>query len=230
MRRVPGDGTPIIYVAPVRVAALSDPHGHLPRTPECDVLVIAGDVTPTDDHDPAFQARWLAESFAPWLAEQPATEIVGVAGNHDFVFEQRPDLVPELPWTYLQDAGAEVGGRMFWGSPWTPWFFDWAFNAPRGDTAEVFLRERYAPVPDGADVLVLHGPPAGLGDRTSRGEAAGSNAALELIDRVRPKLVVYGHIHEARGRFARGDAMLVNASHVDLGYEPYDEPIGVFEV
>lgn len=214
----------------MRIAALSDPHGHLPATPECDVLVIAGDITPATDHDLGFQARWLSESFAPWLAAQPAAAVVGIAGNHDFVFEQAPDTVPELPWTYLQDAGCEIEGRTFWGSPWTPWFHDWAFNAPRGDTAEAFLCDRYAAVPEPTDVLVLHGPPSGYGDRTTSGARVGSTAMLDLVRRVRPALAVFGHIHEARGEWTLGPSRLVNASFVDLAYEPWPEPIPVFDL
>jgi hypothetical protein len=35
------------------------------------------------------------------------------------------------PRRYLQDAGLELFGLRIWGTPWQPWFYDWAFNAPR---------------------------------------------------------------------------------------------------
>ncbi len=214
----------------MRIAATADLHGFLPAVPECDVLVIAGDITPATNHDVTFQAEWLDGPFRAWLNAAPARHIVGIAGNHDFVFERAPELVPaDLPWTYLQDSGTEIEGLQFWGSPWTPWFHDWAFNAPKGDAADAFLDERYAPVKT-ADVLLIHGPPAGYGDRTATGHLAGSNAFLRLIDRTTPKLAVYGHIHEGRGSWTRGTTQLVNASAVRLDYTLVDEPVVVFDI
>jgi Icc-related predicted phosphoesterase len=138
--------------------------------------------------------------------------------------------VPALPWTYLQDESVVIAGLRIWGSPWTPWFFDWAFNAPKTDPDEAFLDARYATAPDDCDVLVVHGPPAGYGDLTARGEAVGSKAFLRLLDAVSPKLGVFGHIHEGRGRWQRGATRLANASAVDLDYRLVDEPVMVFEL
>jgi len=215
----------------LRLAVTSDLHGHLPAVPACDVLVIAGDITPATQHDVEFQARWLDDAFRRWLEAVPAQRIVGIAGNHDFVFERAAELVPaDLPWTYLQDTGATIGGARFWGSPWTPWFFDWAFNAPRDDSEEAFLAGRYAPVPDDTDVLVVHGPPAGYGDLTARGARVGSAALLHLVDRVRPALAAFGHIHEARGTWTRASSVLANVSAVDLHYRPVEDPVLTFDL
>ncbi|MDO9352929.1 MAG: metallophosphoesterase [Solirubrobacteraceae bacterium] len=215
----------------MRIATTADLHGFLPEVPACDVLVIAGDLTPASNHDLGFQGNWLDGVFRRWLEAAPAQHIVGIAGNHDFVFEQAPEAVPaDLPWTYLQDGGTTIDGVSFWGSPWTPWFHDWAFNAPKGDTAETFLGEKYAAVPDDTDVLLIHGPPAGYGDRTSTGHLAGSSAFLRLIDRTQAKLAVYGHIHEARGAWTRGTTQLVNASAVALDYALVDNPIVAYEI
>ena len=29
---------------------------------------------------------------------------------------------------YLNDSSVELFGYKIFGSPWTPWFYDWAFN------------------------------------------------------------------------------------------------------
>lgn len=215
----------------MRLGVTSDLHGHLPEVPPCDVLVIAGDVTPTTDHTPEVQAAWLDTDFRAWLDAVPATHVVGIAGNHDFVFDRAPELVPAgLRWTYLQDAGVAIDGVRFWGSPWTPWFFDWAFNAPKGDAEEEFLRARWAAVPDDTDVLVIHGPPHGYGDRTTAGTDVGSRAELELVERTEATLAVFGHIHEARGRWRHGRSTLINASAVDFQYQPVPDPVHVLDL
>ena len=215
----------------MRVAAVADLHGYLPAVPDCDVLVIAGDIAPATDHRPAFQARWLEQRFAPWLEAVPAARVVGIAGNHDFVFETAPESVPAgLRWTYLQDGGTTIDGVRFWGSPWTPWFYDWAFNAPRDDADESFLEGVYATAPGDADVLVVHGPPAGFGDLTARGARVGSRAFLRLIDRTEPALALFGHIHEDRGQWTRGASTLANVAAVDLDYRPRRDPVAVFDI
>src|SRR5262245_10841711 len=144
----------------MKIAALSDLHGFLPpEMPECDLLLLGGDLTPLTNHNPDYQAEWLDTTFRYWLRQQPARRIIGIAGNHDFVFEQMPQLVPRnLPWTYLQDSGTHWEGWKIWGTPWQPWFFDWAFN---GD--EYLLERKWSLVPDDTDILVVHGPPYGFG-------------------------------------------------------------------
>jgi hypothetical protein len=218
----------------VRVACLSDLHGFLPDVPACDVLLIGGDLCPTANHDVDVQADWLDGPFRAWLERLPAEEIVGIAGNHDFVFERAPGLLPaDLPWVYLQDHAETLGcGLKVWGSPWTPWFFDWAFNAPRSDS-ETFLEELYAKVPADVDVLLLHGPPRGYGDRVVSGDAVGSTAELALIERVQPRLAVFGHIHEGRGAWRLSPTHpteLLNVSAVDERYEPRDAPVVLVEL
>ena len=64
---------------------------------------------------------------------------------------------------------------------------------------------------DGADVLVLHSPPRGVGDVSSRGHSLGSTAILEAIRRIAPKLAVCGHIHDSWGeRGTIGPTEVVN--------------------
>ncbi len=213
----------------MRVAAVADLHGWLPDVPPCDLLLLAGDLCPVADHAPDVHAQWLDGPFRAWLDAQPAAAVAAIAGNHDLVFQQAPRLVPDLPWTYLEDGGARVAGLELWGSPWTPWFYDWAFNAPRIE-GESFLQERYASAPADTEVLLLHGPPAGYGDVAAPGRSVGSTAALELIDRVTPALCVFGHIHEGRGAWRRGETQLANVAAVDPAYRLRSQPVAVFEV
>src|SRR5262245_38938257 len=178
----------------MKTVAISDQHGTLPEVPRCDLLLLAGDICPLRGHGVERQAAWLDTDFRRWLASVPARKVIGVAGNHDFIFEKAPALVPvDLPWTYLQDQGTIWDGLRIWGTPWQPWFFGWAFNLYEED-----LVAKWAMIPDGTDVLVLHAPPYEYGDgvplRDGGVRRTGSPSLLERIRAVKPRLAVFGHI------------------------------------
>jgi hypothetical protein len=65
--------------------------------PPCDLLLLAGDLCPLAEHAPAVQAEWLDGPFREWLGALAAGAIAAIAGKHDLVFEQAPDLVPSAP-------------------------------------------------------------------------------------------------------------------------------------
>lgn len=207
----------------MKVVAVSDLHGTLPEIPPCDLLLIGGDITPIEDHDTDFQAWWLDTTFREWLGKVPARQIVGVAGNHDWVFARKPRKVPkDLPWVYLEDAGFEWEGLKIYGTPWQPWFFDWAFNAYE-DELETIWRK----IPDKTDILVLHGPPRGYGDGVPGREGmrhTGSPSLLERIQEIAPRLVIFGHIHEGRGQWQLGRTTLANVTILDKHYEHVHAP------
>jgi predicted phosphohydrolase len=197
----------------VRVAAVADLHGQLPEIPPCDLLLLAGDLCPLSDHSDGAQRTFLEGPFAAWLARLPAAAIVGVAGNHDLILEREPELGAALPWTYLCDGGADVAGLRIWGSPFAVTYGDWAFmeeDAP--------LSERFAGIPQGLDVLLVHGPPFGVLDHARRGVATGSHALRRAVLRARPRLGIFGHIHEAHGEAMLGATRCLNVSLVDERY------------
>jgi predicted phosphohydrolase len=185
--------------------------------------LIGGDICPVSNHDIGFQSSWLDGEFRAWLKMVPAQQTVFIAGNHDFVFEKEPRLVPkDLPAVYLQDAGFEWRGLKIWGTPWQPWFFDWAFNL-----YEPELERKWALIPVGTHVLLLHGPPRGYGDGVpERGgvRSTGSPSLLARIQQVKPKLAVFGHIHEGRGEWRVGETVLANVTILDEKYQYVYKP------
>lgn len=216
----------------MKIAALADLHGHFPTdVPDCDVLVIAGDVV---DFDPDNQLtlRKQLRDFRNWLIELKTRKIlpVGIAGNHDIAFEEMPDIARKMPWIYLQDSAWTYGGVRFYGSPWQPWMGGWAFNAPETDhKEEVFLSRKFAQIPDTTDVLITHTPPAGFHD-TVGGKHMGSLALNHHIERVKPSLAVYGHIHRP-GVERVDDVTLCNAAYVSgPNRQPNKHPIQLFEL
>ncbi len=212
----------------MKIVAMSDLHGYLPaNVPACDLLLLAGDLCPVDDHSYLYHASWLNHEFRAWLESLSARKIVGIAGNHDLLFERAAHLAPrDLPWTYLQDAGLEWEGLHIWGTPWQPWFFDWAFN---GDPPR--LQRQWALIPENTDILVVHGPPYGYGDGVPERDTvrrAGCPHLLERIRQIQPRLVVFGHIHEGRGTWRLGPTQLANVTLLDAAYRPMFAP-WVFE-
>ena len=184
---------------------VSDTHGRHAdvHVPDGDILVHAGDFTRVGK-----PAEVIA--FDLWLAGLPHRHKVVVAGNHDFLFERDPDLARILlrHATYLQDDAVTLDGITIYGSPWQPWFHDWAFNVERGPK----LAAKWARIPAGVDVLVTHGPPAGVLDLTKNNERVGCADLRERLRAVKPRLHLFGHIHEAAGVEWDDGTLFVNAS------------------
>lgn len=232
----------------MRVCAISDLHGCLPgyrpscteyrlwtdrhvtpfRIEPCDLLLIAGDVCPTFDHSPHTQREFLGSAFCEWLENVPAKQIVGVAGNHDFIFQREPGFTysSALKWDYLQDSGCVVPRRItddtfrIWGTPWQQPFVEWAFNLPEPE-----LAKKWDLIPEHTDILVLHGPPKGYGDVTADGVSCGSQSLRERIWAIKPKLTVFGHIHEGRGRWDEHFGTLANVTMRDEKYRVVHPPM-----
>ena len=201
----------------VRLVLLSDTHNRCEgmEVPDGDLLLHAGDLTGRGTLPEIERAN-------AWLASLPHPRKVVVAGNHDFAFERAPaEARARLDAaTYLEDGETEVGGLRIWGSPWQPRFRDWAFNLPRGPA----LAAVWARIPEGIDVLLVHGPPAGVLDRTASGAAVGCRELRAAVERVRPRLCVFGHIHEGYGTLRADGTLFVNASNCDVAYRPVNPP------
>jgi len=203
----------------MKVCVMADTHGFHDSVavPEADILVHAGDFS---------MSGTLAEvsDFARWWKALPHGRKVLIAGNHDWLFQRDPALARSLleGSVFLEDSQAEVLGLRIYGSPWTPWFFDWAFNLPRGPD----LRAKWDLIPAGVDILVTHGPPYGRGDQTRRGEKTGCRDLLEAVQaRVKPRWHVFGHIHEDYGVTREPCTTFVNASVCSFSYEPVNKPL-----
>lgn len=223
----------------MRILVTSDFHGFLPPTlPETDLLIIAGDVGGWDPLGRS-EETWLADAFEPWLRRQKAKWIVGIAGNHDFAARRNPQAFRDLPWLYLQDEAAEVGGFRVYGSPWSNPFGSWAFM----DTDDR-LAKKWAQIPDDTEILIVHGPARGANDEVYRGERVGSVSLRERIrDLPKLQLLVTGHIHEGYGTTylpeTFGDALkrkpkdgirwvtAINGSYVGSTYQAGNPPIAL---
>lgn len=212
----------------MRVVCVSDTHLCHDEVivPEGDLLIHAGDLTGRGTE------REIAAGMA-WLDRQPHARVVFVPGNHDFGFERRPELARELALAYPHvevaiDRAIDVGGVRLYGSPFQPWFHDWAFNFPPGAEGARVAEATWRQIPLETAILVTHGPVHGILDLTARGEHAGCAALRDRIAGLRAlRLHVAGHIHEAYGTERHGDVLYVNAAICDLSYHATHAPVVV---
>ncbi|KAF3016573.1 hypothetical protein E8E15_001114 [Penicillium rubens] len=210
-----------------RFLVFSDTHG-LDTPPEfvsredADVAIHCGDLT-TESKLDEFKAsiRFLRAVNAP-------LKLV-IAGNHDFtmdipVFQRKvaeaqpldPQLVQKFYGRYEEardlfgkekdatgitflDEGIHTfrlqNGALLnvYASPYTPSCGDWGFQYRR-DNGHDFRIEN-------VDVVMTHGPPKGILDRTLSSQRAGCQRLFEAIARAKPRPLMhcFGHIHEAWG-------------------------------
>ncbi len=152
-----------------------------------------------------------ANSFFEWYQALPIPQKVFVPGNHSMAIEHgliKPEYYPgvtflihqlsEFDWTGLGVAD----NRKFkiFGSPYTPWFFNWAYNLARPD-----LKAIWQSIPADVDLLVTHGPPKGILDvtkdwKTKEPIHIGSlSLTREVLHRIKPTLHAFGHLHDETG-------------------------------
>lgn len=92
-------------------------------------------------------------------------------------------------------------------SPYSPEFYDWAFMYPRDQ--DRYNGPEHAvkgakcvgehPIPEGADIVMTHGPPMGILDQVMDGSNVGCEHLMRAVKRVKPLVHCFGHIHEGYG-------------------------------
>ncbi len=225
----------------MKIVVISDTHTKHKRLtiPECDVLIHCGDFT-------YYGKYWEVRKFCWWFEKQPGKHKIVVAGNHEQTFDYtHPQYNPAAKAIlsrhvddniyYLEDKELIIDGIKFYGTPWTPWFFDWGFNGiidrelpyTRGDVTS--LSEIYAKIPEDVQVLICHGPPYDILDQSfTDDERCGSVEMRKLTSEKLSQLRLYlcGHIHEARGvEVADGGVTFVNASSLGRDYKTISPPV-----
>jgi len=207
----------------MKVVIISDTHCQHDsiELPDGDILIHAGDST----YEGTIKQ---ISSFGDWLKKQAKRfrHILFIAGNHDDLFQNDRVLAMSLTLApnvyYLEDSIKVIDGIRFYGSPWQPWYYDFAFQPPKGKS----LKDKWDCIPDGTDVLITHGPPYGIRDLTDRtNEQVGDRDLLEAVQKIKPKIHIFGHIHEGYGIDYNTDTIFVNASTCNRQYRPINPPI-----
>lgn len=215
----------------MKIVAISDTHNkHESLTiPDGDVLVHCGDFSTGGS---------LTElmKFNMWLGTLPHKHKIVVPGNHDFICEDLPELCRQefTNAILLIDQMLLIEDKKFYGTPWVPEYGRFAFMLSEAELALKFSR-----IPNNLDVLITHGPPKKVLDKVRSGEYAGSESLYKRCLEVRPKVNVFGHIHEGYGKMefmpysqikwgGQGITFL-NVSNCDVRYKPVN-PVVTFEI
>lgn len=231
----------------MKLTFISDTHNYhqllTNDLPGGDILFHTGDITSSGyEHE--------VNSFCKWFNELDNYKYkVFIAGNHDWFFHDNwkaythlgsvrhknaprkdSNKIQELlnNYTniiYLQDNLITIDGLKIYGSPWQPWFHDWAFNLPKDGNE---LKEKWDLIPSDTDILLTHGPAFGiLDDIHCNRIPLGCKLLLDRIKEVKPKLHCCGHIHSGNGQYFDGDTHFINASSLNEDYDYFYKPFSI---
>lgn len=185
---------------------------------EADVLIHCGDITGNGGSGAITQ-------FLEWFGglDQFKHKIF-IAGNHDWLFERNNNLARELVpdnIIYLEDEEVVIDNIRFYGTPVQPPFMNWAFNR-----YEPKLIQHWHAIPNGIDVLITHSPPYMIGDYVPWSAKHEGSQSLydEVVNRIKPKVHCFGHIHEGYGMKILDNTKFINASNLDGDYQCINDP------
>jgi Icc-related predicted phosphoesterase len=176
----------------VKILAFSDLHRDLTQaaklvemSADADLVIGAGDFASVHEG--------LEETITALAPIETPTILV--PGNNETVDALRAAAGGWDAATVLHGEGLTVDGVEFFGLgagiPTTPW--DWSFDLSEEEATAMIV-----PAPEDC-VLVIHSPPYGHCDGGDPDTHFGSKALLAAVEEKRPRLVVFGHIHEAWG-------------------------------
>lgn len=211
----------------MKVVAISDTHEKQDEItiPECDILIHSGDITNKGSLTGLYK-------FCAWFKEQPAKHKIIIYGNHELGFsfgpkrEEALNTPKQFGIIYLENSQVVIDGLKIYGSPITPFFYNWEWNVHRGKE----IAKKWALVPDDTNVLITHGPPYGILDLIDTNHYTTSESKSSLIlerdshqgcEELRKKvdqltdlkLHVFGHLHYQGGQqLTLNNKIFVNAA------------------
>ncbi len=200
----------------MKIVAISDTHTQQLPLPESDVLIHAGDFSARGTYEEYLQ-------FLTWMAKirHNYKRILVTPGNHDIFVYKNEVLAKEdaqsIGIDLLIDSGLEIDGVKFYGYPWTPVFFDWAYMC------EDLKRQKHVDAIPKTDVLISHGPVKWHLDKV-RGQNVGCELLLNALTRIKPKILTCGHIHEGYGTALYQNTEILNVAVLDERYRLRNKP------
>jgi putative phosphoesterase len=198
--------------------AVSDIHGNLNAVnriikavekKKIDAVLVAGDITDFGTGDNAIRILNMFKTVSK--------KVFYVPGNCDYVdtFDAK-----ELDEMNIHGRYAQIGNIIVigvGGSVETPFSTPFELGEEEFDS---LLEKAYRSAKQPKDfILVSHTPPYNTRlDLTARGIHAGSKTIRAFIETYEPKLVICGHIHEAKGIDNLGKSLMVNPGPARKGF------------
>ena len=218
----------------MRICAFSDMHGQYDfKVEPCDIVLICGDIVPLKIQKYTQESEeWIKTFFISWCNNLRCDKVIFIAGNHDFYFERHPDRIKRIleeqdKIVYLDCETYEYKGKTIYGTPWCKPFYNWAFmeETTKSD-------ERYKDVQH-MDILMTHDAPYGISDILLQkdcwwadGTHIGNLALRNLLDRTKPSLHVFGHLHSCNHlRTMNENTSVFCVSLLDENYKMTYEPL-----
>ena len=202
----------------IRIAMISDTHGaHQElKVPKADLLIHAGDFT-------RYGRSSDAESFNSWMGKQPHEFKLVVNGNHEHnapwqkqvrevlsncVFLKNESVTIRVPpnKNRKKATSLKIHGTDFF----------WPMRSKN---------PHYDKIPDEIDILICHGPCKSFVDG-----GLGCTELRNVVARIKPRLVVSGHIHKAHGTVTEDGVTYVNAANVREGHGHIGWPAVVLDI
>lgn len=192
---------------------ISDTHTYheLLTVPEnIDIVIFSGDCSnPRDPYNNEPEVR----NFIQWFKSLPIKHKIFVAGNHDSSIEK--GLIKKTDFSgynihYLENDYIDIEGIKIFGSPFTPTFGNWSFMKSRDK-----LDKLWSKVDSDVDIFIVHGPPKTILDlsysQDHKLKYCGCNALKKhILNRIKPKLCLFGHIHNNKDIINAGVLKLSN--------------------
>ena len=210
----------------MKILAISDTHlkHNELDLPEADMIIHAGDSL-IDGTKEEF------EDFLQWYDKLPYKTKIYVAGNHDNFVESNPNCFDGTSITYLFDNSITINNLKIYGSPYRVVPRDRLINKSSSKLRwsafmvdEVWANHVWNDIPNNLDILVTHMPPYKIRDYTVDNEGNvtnwGSAALLDAINKKRPRLSIFGHIHNPPGVSISKNTTFVNVAVCDDKYLP----------
>lgn len=216
----------------IKIWLISDTHGlHAQlEIPQVDCVIHAGDSTNYYDLIPNEKEF---KSFYEWWEALPIKHKIYVPGNHDAFANKDYNIVKMSRISkFLINSFTKIDEYVIYGSPYTPTYGTWHFMKNRATISRQWEHL------ENIDILITHGPPKGILDLAYHGndlQHAGDGALYKSILNLKPKLHVFGHIHDNddnvnHGLFKTDSTDFVNASVVrdfDMNYGKVKYPKGI---
>ena len=209
----------------MKIVLVSDTHNQISKIklPDADLLIHAGDFSMKGDYVDFIKFNNDLDTIAPLYKYG----VVGIFGNHELFSESHFDLAKAVigNMKLLHDSEIVINNIKLWGSPHQPVFYNWAWNLPRGEQ----IKKKWDLIPDDIDILITHGPPMGILDRTisnkyGPAQNVGCEELIKRVEKIAPKLHVFGHIHSSYGMIQKDKTIYLNASTCNEKYRPINPP------